>query len=204
MKRHTIKRGERFGRLTVLRFARRAGNVYYWHVRCACGKRKEVTRSNLRSGATTSCGCKQRELLSQRGRKHGMAGSATYQCWSAMIQRCRTNLNYVLKGIRVCRRWRNPVNGFQNFLADMGVRPPGGTIERRLNRRGYTPSNCRWATRAEQNRNTSSNVRLTLRGRTLCAADWARELGMSPKTLRLRLYRGWSVKKALTTPLREN
>jgi AraC-like DNA-binding protein len=63
------------------------------------------------------------------------------------------------------------------------------------------PENCRWATRKQQHRNQRSNVWLTHNGRTLCVADWADKLGMSRSTLTMRLRRGWSVERALSTPV---
>jgi hypothetical protein len=57
--------------------------------------------------------------------------------------------DYTYKGVPVCDRWST----FENFLADMGERPPGHTLDRIDNTKGYAPSNCRWATVSEQNRN---------------------------------------------------
>lgn len=95
--------------------------------------------------------------------KHGHAktdtrpASPTYDCWSAMRARCATPTHrhyaeYGGRGITVCERW---VNSFENFLADMGNKPPGLTLERRDNDKGYGPDNCKWAPQSEQNRNRS-------------------------------------------------
>lgn len=119
-----------------------------------------------------------------------------------MIQRC-TNPNasnfkyYGGNGVLVCERWHD----YANFLADMGVCPAGMTLDRINNSLGYEPLNCRWATKAQQNRNRSHCIELTLAGRTMILRDWAIEIGISPNALAMRLRLGWSVERALTTPL---
>jgi hypothetical protein len=84
----------------------------------------------------------------------------------------------------------------------MGTQPPGSTIERKNNTKGYFPQNCRWATPAEQARNKSTTVRVTYQGITLCVSEWGRRSGVGEETLRARLKRGWSVRKALTEQVR--
>ena len=94
--------------------------------------------------------------------------------------------DYGGRGIVVCERWQN----FENFLADMGDRPPGKTIER-LNRDGnYEPTNCVWASANEQNRNKRSNVNITIDGETLCLKDWCRRLDLKYITIVMRIRRG--------------
>lgn len=131
-----------------------------------------------------------------RGRK-----TPEYRIWCGMVTRCTNRRlacahNYALRGITICERWRG---SFAAFLADVGPRPsPGHSIDRIDNDRGYEPGNCRWATAAEQQRNTRRNKLLTLNGRTMCVADWAAELGISRYTIFDRLRRGYTPEKALT------
>lgn len=130
------------------------------------------------------------------GKRH----SPTYSTWHLMIQRCRNPKatgfdRYGSRGIAVCEVWSD----FTTFLRDMGLRPSlNHSIERINNDGNYEPGNCRWATRAEQMRNTSNNVRLEFNGRVQTSTDWANELGVKVNTLIYRMRRGWSVERALT------
>jgi len=87
--------------------------------------------------------------------KHGKDRNGTYNTWRAMKQRCLDS-NYVVyhyyggRGIMVCQQW---IDSFLNFLADMGERPVGKTLDRINNEGNYTPANCRWSTRHEQQAN---------------------------------------------------
>ena len=141
--------------------------------------------------------------------KHGHSGkgamSPTYISWKDMISRCHNQNNkrwsrYGGRGIKVCRRWRE----FTGFLADMGERQKGLTLERINNDGDYKPSNCRWATRAEQNYNHSGVVFITFMGKRMCMEEWAKAIKIKQRTLhaRLRDY-GWSVKRALTEPVQK-
>ena len=100
-------------------------------------------------------------------------------------------------GITVCPRWRD----FESFLADVGERPPGTTLERDDNAGAYEPGNVRWATRHEQDRNRRTNLRITHEDCTQTLADWAAETGLHRSTIALRLRRGWTPAEALTRPL---
>lgn len=152
--------GERFGRLVVMR-PEHPGRQSTYIVRCDCGTEKIVQAQHLRNGHSQSCGCLRKELLLQIHTAHGSCTrevvTPTYTSWSAMKARClrpgRENYkNYGGRGITVCDRWLGP-NGFENFLADMGERPDGRTLDRIDGDGHYEPGNCRWATSSEQNRN---------------------------------------------------
>ena len=149
--------GRVYGRLTVLsRAENSAAGSARWLCRCSCGDTVTVLGGALRSGNTKSCGCYKRDEDRRHGhaRKVNAPATATYRSWMAMLERCSTPKhvawdNYGGRGIRVCDRWKD----FVNFLADMGERPHGLTLDRINNDGNYEPGNCRWATRSEQSRN---------------------------------------------------
>lgn len=128
-----------------------------------------------------------------------------YDVWSAMIQRCANPKNpfykhYGARGISVHPAWRG-AGGFDTFIAHIGPRPTAKhTIDRENNDGNYEPGNVRWATRAVQQRNTTLNTMLTLRGETLCVSDWAERVGVRRGMIFSRLGRGWSPEAAVFTP----
>jgi hypothetical protein len=158
-------RGRVFGRLTVLRFVQVKNGQSFWLCRCTCGATKEIKGNNLTSGHTKSCGCLRREVCKQHlaslntthgESRHGKV-SLEYRTWEAMLSRCfnkyhRRYKDWGGRGITVCAEWRGP-DGFKNFLAYMGRKLPGLTLERLDNDGNYTPDNCCWATAKSQNRN---------------------------------------------------
>jgi hypothetical protein len=141
----------------------------------------------------------------QQHHGHATGGiSPTYRTWASMLNRCNCPTSsgypkYGAKGTRVCERWLS----FENFLADMGERPEGMSIDRKDNEKGYEPGNCRWATRPDQARNKTDNRFLTFNGETLCLTDWAKKLGLTPGALHTRL-KLFPLEEALTKPKRKN
>jgi lambda repressor-like predicted transcriptional regulator len=136
-------------------------------------------------------------------RTHGLSTSREYGIWQGMIKRCTNPKNrafhrYGGRGIAVCRRW---LKSFSAFHADMGPCPAGLTLERNDNNKGYSPANCVWATRQQQNNNRRDNLILEFNGKRMSLAAWARELKLSEVALRCRILRGWPVPLALTTPI---
>ncbi len=135
---------------------------------------------------------------------HGMSGTNVYRRWKHMLARC-TNpknkhyKNYGGRGIKVCERWRK----FENFLADMGYPPTWKhSLDRIDNNGNYEPSNCRWATRLEQQNNIRSNKMLEFKGKRMSLSAWSRELNINKATLAGRLNkRKWSIEKAFLTPI---
>lgn len=191
--------GKRFGRLLVLHYDYTDSlGKKRWKCRCNCGNISFPTTGNLNSKKVVSCGCWRREYAILSETTHGDTGSKMHRIWGAMIQRCHNPKtanykNYGERGIRVCKRWRSYIN----FLNDMGRPEEGMTIERIDNNKGYNPSNCRWASRKEQARNTRQNRWIRFRGRTLCVKDWSRLLKIDTSTIYDRLKRGLSTKEVL-------
>ena len=137
-----------------------------------------------------------------------------YHRWRAMVDRC-TNPKchawewYGGSGVQVCDRW-NPSKGgsFENFYADMGDQPKGKWLDKDKLGDGklYSPETCCWLTPREQmkhRRHRSDCKVYEYQGQKLSIWDWAKKLQMKPDTLRCRLAKGWSVEKALSTPIRK-
>lgn len=200
--------GQKFNRLAVLGFAGKnlSGNSL-WFCKCECGNIKRVIGSSLKKCLTTSCGCLQKQRAKETNTKHGYSRmgqrSRTYITWTSMIARCQNQNNkrfkdYGGRGIKVCERWHK----FENFLADMGEAPEGLTIDRKENDKGYYKENCRWATIKEQNNNKSNNRYFTFNGKTQNLEKWTKELGFKKTSIMSRINRGWSIERALSTPMK--
>jgi hypothetical protein len=149
-----------------------------------------VATGSLRSGNTRSCGCLKLDLQT----KHGACKTRTYRIWQAMHNRCRQQQHEkYYSHISVDPRWSD----YTTFLADMGEAPPRGTLDRVNNSGGYTPGNCRWATQAQQTRNTRRRVEYAYDGISMSLIEWAEYLGVSHDLLRGRIRRGWSFEDAI-------
>ena len=156
--------GQRFGLLTVVELSKRRATYdgrLLWKCKCDCGKIAYLPNNTLKTGHTSSCGCKRRRT-NQRAVTHGQTRNGkltnTYRSWSSMLERCRNKnapnyKDYGGRGITVCKRWLK----FENFLADMGARPVNKTIDRKNNDKGYSKTNCKWSTPKEQANNRRSS-----------------------------------------------
>lgn len=204
----TIQVGQRFVRWVVISERAKSVRVPSVQCQCDCGVVRIVRIGRLLSGNSRSCGCLRNEEKTKHGRTTRAAGKpiSEYEIWKAMWQRT-TNQNhkdyadYGGRGIIVCEHWRE----FANFYADMGPRPSKAhTIERDKNEEGYSPGNCRWATRSEQNKNKRNTRLITAAGKTMHLAEWARELGCRHSTIRSRIASGWSEEQAVTTTVQKS
>jgi hypothetical protein len=179
--------GKRFGNLVVVK--RHHVKDKYWHFykcKCDCGGTAVFYRNLLVSGKKTHCGC----LFVNPCVTHGLSHTPEYETWLNMVYRCtrkeyKIYKNYGGRGIKVCDRW---LNSFENFYADMGVKPSQKhSLEREDNDGNYCPENCKWATRDIQNRNHRRNVNITYEGQTMCLTDWAKKLKINYPTLKGRI-----------------
>jgi hypothetical protein len=148
-----ISVGDRFGKLVVLGITRepncRGHLIANCFTQCDCGAFKMIWKHNLTTGHTTSCGCAKVEFgRTKRTHGHSRADigkqSRTYKSWASMKDRSGKASGY--EHVSVCERWQS----FENFLADMGERPEGLTLDRIDPEGNYEMSNCRWATKSEQ------------------------------------------------------
>lgn len=197
--------GKTFGRLTALKCTKKAtrkSGPSIWLCKCVCGNFKNVQSGHLVNGSTQSCGCLQREKAKESNIKHGMKYERLYNIYTNMLQRCfncKSNAykNYGLRGITVCKKWVYDKTTFFKWAISNGYTSKL-TLERIDNNKGYSPTNCRWATREEQNRNKRSNVYIQVNGKNKILSDLAKEHGIKRKTLSYRIKSGWSLYEALT------
>lgn len=131
------------------------------------------------------------------------ARTRLYWVWAEMLGRCRNKnhkqfANYGGRGISVCERW----HVFANFEYDMGERPEGGMLERENNNGNYEPSNCRWATRKEQNSNRRNCIYVDCNGESVTLKEYCRRKNLKYRPILKRIQdRGWTISDALTIPV---
>jgi hypothetical protein len=152
--------GQRFVHLVAIRHAGTTPKGIIWHCRCDCGQTRDCLASELKRGGIISCGCTRRPRPVKHGHYAGGRTSRTAESYHRMMMRCYNPNDdkhwdlYGGRGITVCERWRQPDGaGFLAFLADMGERPEGRSLDRIDTNGNYEPENCRWATQVEQIQN---------------------------------------------------
>lgn len=179
--------GAVFGRLTVTCQLPSQNRKAVWLCSCSCGGTHITTGDSLRTGKVKSCGCYR--VSGDYVRRHGHASFAkgvtrTYKSWSEMRARCTrvshvSYTNYGARGIGYDSSWES----FEQFLADMGERPAGTSLDRKDGELGYSKNNCQWSTRQIQNSNRRNVHQITHKGKTQSLAEWCRELELPyPRT----------------------
>lgn len=197
--------GKIFCRLTVLR---RSNDPKFktpaWVCFCICGSEYETRAMSLKSGATRSCGCLNTETRTKLKTVHGASAHTAYKSWKAMMGRCHDDQDkdfaqYGGRGITVCERWHDLLK----FIADVGERPKGYSLERVDNNKGYSPGNCRWATPLEQGANKRNNRLVVINGNKMHVADVARKFYLTETTIVRRLNSGMTGDQLVRVPVRK-
>lgn len=196
--------GSKFGMVQVVSYDGRHGipGGSFWNCACDCGKEFVARGHHLRDGDTRSCGCQIRVGLLKSNVTHGKCKTPEYRVWSGMLTRCYNKKEkaykyYGAKGVTVCARWRDE-GGFENFLADMGLRPSKGYwIDRKKNYLGYSPTNCKWTLFIDQVENRSTTIWVQVDGQRMSLRRACRTLGLNYGTIRGRMFKqGMSFSRA--------
>ena len=183
--------GARYGMLVAI--YRVEGERSNWLWQCDCGSTTLALLANVRVGKTSSCGCFRREFVSAKKRTHGHSVnrkvSKTLDAYYKARNRC-TNPNdprysiYASRGLTMCGRW---LEGFENFLEDMGPASKGQIFVRIDNEIGYSPDNCRWVTRSNQEKNKQQKIWVDYQGERMCLKDFTKKIGRNYETVRRRV-----------------
>lgn len=199
--------GQRFGRLTVVERAENyvapnGRQAARWVCLCDCGNKTTVVGGDLRTGRTKSCGCfEQESRYLSRNIIHGGFGTKLYNVWRGMKKRCYNPKNKFFKdyggrGITVCDEWRDDFAKFRDWAMANGYREDL-SIDRIDNDKGYSPDNCKWATREEQGNNKRSNRAFLVNGKKKTMAELCREYQKNRGKVEGRLKNGWTIEEAL-------
>lgn len=196
--------GQKFGGLTAIcRDDTKEKSGTYWLCECDCGKTTSAQSYDLRKGKVKSCGCYNVDKLT----KHGESRTRLYSIWKTAKSRCLNRKDkdfykYGARGKTMCEEWLGE-NGLRHFIEwslENGY-AENLTLDRINGNKGYSPTNCRWATMEEQQNNRSDNRLITYNGETHTIAQWARIKGVQHGSLLGRINHGWSAEEALTVPM---
>lgn len=200
--------GRVFTRLVVIKRApstlsKKNKQTTRWVCSCSCNNIITTDSASLIRSKTRSCGCLQKESIRYLATTHGQSKTKAYRVWKAMWSRC-TNENVQAYSSYSLRTPPDSWKSFSEFIKDMG-QPPSTlhSIERINNNLPYSKNNCKWATPAEQNRNTKRTLAIVFNEETRCLKDWPKTIGIKYNVLRDRLAAGWSVERAFRTPVRK-
>lgn len=198
--------GKTYGSLTIVSQSPEQKRSKQCECLCLCGKNVTMYINNLIRLKRNTCYCVERERIRATKKDHRSRSRHNipeYLIWKGIRKRCfnktcKAYSDYGGRGITLCPEWSD----FLVFYSDMGPRQSEHhSIERIDNNGNYCKSNCRWATKAEQNGNTRKNHFITYNGKTQHLSKWAREVGLTEDCLERRLnLLKWPIEKALEIP----
>jgi hypothetical protein len=195
--------GIRSGKLVVTDgpFKRDGMRGLFWQCKCDCGMLVDhyIGTHQILKNRAKSCGCFMIERIIKANRTHGGTRTTTYNSWRSMWQRCTDtkHKSYPLyKDKTPVDRWKS----FDCFFEDMGERPHGTSIERIDNSKPYSPDNCKWATKTEQQQNRSSNIYVEIDGEKFCLKEACRIKNVKYSRAKARVSNGWNPLDAIMLP----
>lgn len=199
--------GRRYGKLVAIKPTGETKNGRkIWLCQCDCGNTKTTTVTMLNSGKTSSCGCYKIEKARANSTTHNKRNTRLYTIWSHMKDRCYNPNSkiyrfYGERNIIICDEWKNDFEAFYNWAINNGY-DDSLTIDRINSFGNYEPSNCRWITIQDQQRNRTNNRFITYNNETKTLSQWATEYGFTWEQLRDRIDKlGWNFEKAILTPI---
>ena len=215
-KRNEVTEGQKYGKLTIIKEVSPIGSKRRILCKCDCGNIKEYSMDRVIHGRTQSCGCLRKEMFLTHRNDKGTSAypkeattSKLYKIWNSMKCRCYTissgaYFKYGAKGIKMCDEWKNDFMTFYNWAIANGY-SDGLTIDRIDYRGNYEPSNCRWADMRTQANNKSNVRKYEYNGKLHTMTEWSEIMNINYGALWERLnVLGWSIEKALTTPVRDD
>lgn len=202
--------GQKQNLLTVIGLKKFCGkkkaNVYstMLECKCDCGNITYIYPYFFINNEIKSCGCIKHNT--PYNATHKLSRTNLYHIWETMRLRCNSPKNhkyymYGARGIKVCDEWNNDYLKFREWALNNGY-SKGLSLDRIDNNSNYSPDNCRWTTRKQQQRNTRRNVYITYNGKTQVLIEWCEELNLPYKVIRERIHKGLSPEIAFTTPIK--
>lgn len=198
--------GQRFGRLTVIERAETTNVSTRWKCICDCGNECTVIAQNLKRGHTISCGCYREEVRPLQQFKHGYRHTKIYGVYCGMKDRCYNPNNPRYKdwggrGITICDEWLKNPQAFCEWAYSNGYKEDAAygecTIDRIDTNGNYEPSNCRWITNEEQQRNKRNSIKMEYNGETHTMREWAEILNIPYNKITMAHRKGKSIKDIL-------
>lgn len=199
-------KGKTFGYMTVIsvHHVGTNGKGAHWNCQCVCGAMKVLRGRDLKTEPTVNCGCQSERLRKERVTTHGHSVHGTrsreYRSWGAMKNRCLREShpdyhNYGGRGISICPEW---VDSFETFLSNMGICPEGYSLDRKDVDGDYTPENCCWASRKEQDRNKRNTIWVVWQGEKVQLRTLAERFGIDRNLVKTRYRAGWPLSRILS------